>query len=36
MDAQTTYGALALLPPLVAIVLSIWKRQVIVALVLGI
>ena len=36
MDAQTTYGALALLPAIVAIVLSIWKRQVIVALVLGI
>lgn len=36
MDAQTTYGTLALIPPFLAIVLAIWKRQVIVALLLGI
>lgn len=32
----TTFGWLALIPPLLAIVLAIWKRQVIVSLFLGI
>jgi Na+/H+ antiporter NhaC len=36
MDVQTTYGTVALIPPLLAIALAIWKRQVIVALLLGI
>lgn len=36
MDAPTTFGWLALIPPLLAIILAIWKRQVIVALFLGI
>lgn len=31
-----TYGALALVPPVLAIVLAIWKRQVIVSLTLGV
>lgn len=31
-----TYGALALIPPALAIVLAVWTRQVIVSLVLGI
>lgn len=31
-----TYGALALVPPILAIVLAIWKRQVIVSLTIGI
>lgn len=34
--AVTTFGWLALIPPLLAIVLAIWKRQVIVSLFLGI
>ncbi|MBN2051377.1 MAG: Na+/H+ antiporter NhaC family protein [Spirochaetales bacterium] len=36
MDAQTTYGILGLLPPLLAIVLAILSRQVIISLVVGI
>lgn len=36
-DAVTfTYGALALVPPILAILLAIWKRQVIVSLTIGI
>ena len=31
-----TYGALALVPPVLAIVLAIWKRQVIISLTIGI
>ncbi|MGE4518391.1 MAG: Na+/H+ antiporter NhaC family protein [Desulfobacteraceae bacterium] len=31
-----TYGALALVPPVLAIVLAIWKRQVIISLTLGV
>ncbi len=31
-----TYGAFALVPPALAIVLAIWKRQVIIALTLGV
>ncbi len=31
-----TYGALALVPPVLAIVLAIWKRQVIVSLTIGV
>lgn len=33
---ELSYGALALLPPLVAIVFAIWKKQVIVSLLAGI
>ncbi len=37
MEAQTIeYGALALVPAIVAIVLAVWKRQVIVSLLLGV
>ena len=40
MEGQTaqeiTYGALAILPPLFAIALAIWKRQVIVSLLFGV
>jgi len=39
MEAEAvsfTYGALALIPPVLAIVLAIWKRQVIVSLTIGI
>ncbi len=37
MEAQAIeYGALALAPVIVAIVLAIWKRQVIVSLLLGV
>ena len=36
MDAQTTYGFLGLIPPLIAILLAIFSRQVIVSLVIGI
>ncbi len=34
--AEVTYGALALLPAVVAIALAIWKRQVVVALLAGV
>ncbi len=34
--AQTVYGALALIPPILAIALAIWKRQVIASLLFGI
>ncbi len=34
--AEVTYGALALLPAVVAIALAIWKRQVVVALFCGV
>ncbi|MBN2111251.1 MAG: hypothetical protein JW705_09245, partial [Methanosarcinaceae archaeon] len=36
MELETTYGALTLVPPLIAIILSIWKRQAILSLLLGI
>ncbi len=39
MEAEAvtfSYGALALVPPALAIILAIWKRQVIIALTLGV
>jgi Na+/H+ antiporter NhaC len=36
MAVDNPYGALALLPPLVAIMLAIWKRQVIASLLVGV